>query len=127
MDSIVEYDSIVNQYFLPMIKQKVENPKEELEKEIKNQKDRFTRIREAYIEKVFTFEEYNKERKKVEEIIDKLEIELEETEVCEQLKFTPNDILVKRDIDFINSIKYPENIKIIQNFGTNTQEKKNQI
>ena len=78
MDSIVEYDSIVNQYFLPMIKQKVENPKEELEKEIKNQKDRFTRIREAYIEKVFTLEEYNKERKKVEEIIDKLEIELEE-------------------------------------------------
>ena len=95
MDSIVEYDSIVNQYFLLMIKQKVENPKEELEKEIKNQKDRFTRIREAYIEKVFTLEEYNKERKKVEEIIDKLEIELEETEVCEQLKFTPNDILVK--------------------------------
>lgn len=32
MDSIVEYDSIVNLYFLPMIKQKVENPKEELEK-----------------------------------------------------------------------------------------------
>ena len=111
MDSIVEYDSIVNQYFLPMIKQKVENPREELEKEIKNQKDRFTRIREAYIEKVFTLEEYNKERKKVEEIIDKLEIELEETEVCEQLKFTPNDILVKRDIDFINSIKYPEKYK----------------
>ena len=30
--SIVEYDSIVNQYFLPMIKQKIENPKEELKK-----------------------------------------------------------------------------------------------
>ena len=80
-------------------------------KKIKNQKDRFTRIREAYIEKVFILDEYNKERKKVEEIIDKLEIELEETEVCEQLKFTPNDILVKRDIDFINSIKCPEKYK----------------
>ena len=34
MDSIVEYDSIVNQYFLPMIKQKIENPKDELLKEI---------------------------------------------------------------------------------------------
>src|SRR5574344_2037007 len=111
MDSIVEYDSIVNQYFLPMIKQKVENPREELEKEIKNQKDRFTRIREAYIEKVFTLEEYNKERKKVEEIIENLETKLKDTEVCEQLKFTPNDILVKRDIDFINSIKYPDKYK----------------
>ena len=59
MDSIVEYDSIVNQYFLPMIKQKIENPKEELEKELKNQKSKFDRIREAYINEVFTLKEYN--------------------------------------------------------------------
>ena len=61
MDSIVEYDSIVNQYFLPMIKQKIENPKEELEKELKNQKSKFDRIREAYINEVFTLKEYNQE------------------------------------------------------------------
>ena len=29
----------------------------------------------------------------------------------QKLKFTPNDILVKRDIDFINSIKYPDKYK----------------
>ena len=111
MDSIVEYDSIVNQYFLPMIKQKIENPKEELEKELKSQKSKFNRIREAYINEVFTLKEYNQERKKVEDIINELETKLNETEVCEKLKFTPNDILVKRDIDFINSIKYPEKFK----------------
>ena len=111
MDSIVEYDSIVNQYFLPMIKQKIENPKDEIEKELKSQKDKFNRIREAYINEVFTLDEYNKERKKLEDIIDNLETKLKDTEVCEQLKFTPNDILVKRDIDFINSIKYPDKYK----------------
>lgn len=111
MDSIVEYDSIVNQYFLPMIKQKIENPKEELEKELKSQKSKFDRIREAYINEVFTLKEYNQERKKVEDIINDLETKLNETEVCEKLKFTPNDILVKRDIDFINSIKYPDKFK----------------
>ena len=111
MDSIVEYDSIVNQYFLPMIKQKIENPKEELQKELKTQKSKFDRIREAYINEVFTLKEYNEERKKVEDIINELEDKLSETEVCEKLKFTPNDILVKRDIDFINSIKYPEKYK----------------
>ena len=111
MDSIVEYDSIVNQYFLPMIKQKIENPKEELEKELKSQKSKFDRIREAYINEVFTLKEYNEQRKKVEKIINELETKLNETEVCEQLKFTPNDILVKRDIDFINSIKYPDKFK----------------
>ncbi len=111
MDSIVEYDSVVNQYFLPMIKQKIENPKEELEKELKSQKSKFDRIREAYINEVFTLKEYNQERKKVEDIINDLETKLNETEVCEKLKFTPNDILVKRDIDFINSIKYPDKFK----------------
>ena len=68
MDSIVEYDSIVNQYFLPMIKQKIENPK----KELKSQKSKFDRIREAYINEVFTLKEYNQERKKVEDIINNL-------------------------------------------------------
>ena len=111
MDSIVEYDSIVNQYFLPMIKQKIENPKKELEKELKSQKSKFDRIREAYINEVFTLNEYNQERKKVEDIINDLETKLNETELCEKLKFTPNDILVKRDIDFINSIKYPDKFK----------------
>ena len=33
IDNIVEYDSVVNQFFLPMIKQKIENPKEDIEKE----------------------------------------------------------------------------------------------
>ena len=125
MDSIVEYDSIVNQYFLPMIKQKIENPKEELQKELKTQKSKLDRIREAYINEVFTLNEYNEERKKVEDLINELEDKLNETEVCEKLKFTPNDILVKRDIDFINSIKYPEKYKDRNKFWNDyTREEK---
>lgn len=65
MDFIVEYDSIVNQYFLPMIKQKIENPKEELQKELKTQKSKFDRIRDTYINEVFTLKEYNEEQKKL--------------------------------------------------------------
>ena len=128
MDSIVEYDSIVNQYFLPMIKQKIENPKEELEKELRSQKSKFDRIREAYINEVFTLKEYNEQRKKVEKIINDLETRLNETEVCEKLKFTPNDILVKRDIDFINSIKYPEKFKQRNKFWSEyTREEKSEL
>lgn len=111
IDDIVEYDSVVNQFFLPMIKQKIENPKEDIEKEIKKQKDKFKRIREAYVNEVFTLEEYDLERKKVENTIEELEMKLNETELCDELKFTPEDILIKRDIDFINSIKYPEKYK----------------
>ncbi len=111
IDDIAEYDSVVNQFFLPMIKQKIENPKEDIEKEIKKQNDKFKRIREAYINEVFTLEEYHSERKKVENTIEELETKLNESEICEELRFTPDDILIKRDIDFINSIKYPEKYK----------------
>ena len=36
IDELTEYDSVVNQFFLPMIKQKFDEPKEQLEKEINN-------------------------------------------------------------------------------------------
>mgnify|MGYP000039629301 CR=1 FL=1 len=38
-----------------MIKQKIENPTEELQKELKNQKSKFERIKEAYINEVLAF------------------------------------------------------------------------
>ena len=111
IDEVVEYDSVVNQFFLPMMKQKIENPRDDIQKEINEQNDKLSRIKKAYINGVFDLEEYDKERKIVENTIENLEIKLDETEVCEGLKFTPEDILVKRDIDFINSIKYPNRYK----------------
>ena len=35
---ILEYDNVVNEFFLPVLKSKVDNPKEQLEKELKNLK-----------------------------------------------------------------------------------------
>ncbi len=111
INEIVEYDSVVNQFFLPMMKQKIENPKDDLTKEIKEQNDKLERIKKAYINGVFKLEEYEKERKVIENNIENLEVKLSDTEICDDLKFTPEDILVKRDIDFINSIKYPTRYK----------------
>ena len=105
IDELVEYDSVVNQFFLPMIKQKFEEPKEELKKEIKKQNDRLERIRKAYISGAFDLEEYNAEKKIVDYTILKLEEELNETENSEELNYTPQDILLKRDIDYINRVK----------------------
>lgn len=105
IEELVEYDSVVNQFFLPMIKQKFDEPKEELKKEIKKQNDRLERIRKAYISGAFDLKEYNTEKKIVDDVILKLEEELNETENSEELNFTPQDILLKRDIDYINRVK----------------------
>jgi len=111
IDELVEYDSVVNQFFLPMIKQKFDEPKEQLEKEINEQKTKLERIRKAYINGVFELKEYNEEKKIVENAITELESKLNTTDCAEELKFTPKDILLKRDIDFINKIKLEKEYK----------------
>ena len=105
IDELTEYDSVVNQFFLPMIKQKFDEPKEQLEKEINNQKNKLERIKKAYINGAFELKEYNEEKKIVENAIKELENKLDTTDCVEELKFTPRDILLKRDIDFINKFK----------------------
>ena len=105
ISELVEYDSVVNQFFLPMIKQKFDEPKELLEKEIKEQKAKLERIKKAYVNGVFELKEYNEEKKIVEKVLENLENELNATDCAEELKFTPKDILLKRDIDFINKLK----------------------
>ena len=105
ISELVEYDSVVNQFFLPMIKQKFDEPKEQLEKEIKEQYNKLERIKKAYINGAFEVQEYKEEKKIVENAITELENKLDTTDCAEELKFTPKDILLKRDIDFINKIK----------------------
>ena len=128
INEIVEYDSVVNQFFLPMIKQKFDEPKELLEKELDKQNAKLDRIRKAYISGAFDLEEYNAEKKIVDEAISKIQSELNTTNITEELKFTPQDILLKRDIDFINKVKlkdeYKERTKTWKDY---TREEKSDI
>ncbi len=98
-----------------MIKSKISNPKEQIEKEIKNQQAKRERIKQAYINGSFTLEEHDKEVKYVDETIAELERQILEQEQIKELKFTPEpeDILIKRDMDFINQVKLPMLYKAI--------------
>ncbi len=128
VNELVEYDSVVNQFFLPMIKQKFDEPQEELKKDIIKQKDKLERIKRAYINGVFSLEEYNDERKLVESALEKLQNEFDEATSCETLNFTPQDILLKRDIDYINKVKlekeYKERTKTWKDY---TREEKSEL
>ena len=128
VNELVEYDSVVNQFFLPMIKQKFDEPQEELKKDINKQKDKLERIKRAYINGVFSLEEYNDEKKLVESALEKLQNELDEATSCETLNFTPQDILLKRDIDYINKVKlekeYKERTKTWKDY---TREEKSEL
>ena len=104
---ILEYDNVVNEFFLPVLKSKVDNPKEQLEKELKSLNNKKERIRKAYIDELFTEEEFKQESKIIENQIEMINSKLLENSQAEQLSFTTEDILLKRDMDFINKVKLP--------------------
>ena len=107
INDLVEYDSVVNQFFLPMIKQKFDEPRENIEKDIKKQNDKLERIRKAFVDGIFTEEEFKQETKLIENQIEIINSKILENSQTEQLNFTMEDILLKRDMDFINKVKLP--------------------
>ena len=107
LSDIFEYDSVVNEFFLPVLQNKIQNPKEDFEKEITNLNNKKIRIRKAYIDELFTEEEYKEETNIIENKIKDLQKKILENEQVSKLNLSVDDILVKRDMDFINSIKLP--------------------
>ena len=107
LSDILEYDNVVNEFFLPVLKSKLDNPKQEYEKEKKSINNKKDRIRKAYIDSIFTEEEYKNELELIENQIKDINSKLLENSQAEQLNFTTEDILLKRDMDFINKVKLP--------------------
>ena len=96
-------------------KYKLDNPKEKLYKKIKLLENKKDRIRKAYINESFTLEEYDKEISIVEASIKDLKRQLLENEQANDMNFTMEDILLKRDLTFLNKIKFPTLYKGIIN------------
>lgn len=107
LSDILEYDNVVNEFFLPVLKSKIDNPREQLEKELKSLNNKKGRIRKAYIDSIFTEEEYKEELALIEKQIETVNSKLLENSQSEQLNFTIDDILLKRDMDYINKLKLP--------------------
>ena len=104
---ILEYDNVVNEFFLPVLKSKIDNHKIELENELKKLNNKKERIRKAFIDELFTEEEFKQESKLIENQIEMINFKILENSQTEQLNFTMEDILLKRDMDFINKVKLP--------------------
>ena len=107
LNDVFEYDSVVNEFFLPVLKNKLENSKDELEEEIKKLNNKKKRLKEGFVNELFTIEEFKDETEKLDNLIKDLEEKIISNQQAEQLNFTVDDILLKRDMDYINKIKLP--------------------
>ena len=108
LNNIVEYDAVVNNFFLPLLKNKINNPEKDYERELKNQQLKKERIRKAYINGSFEYEVFEEKNKLVDNNIKELERKILENSQLNTLNFNEEDILVYRDLDYLNSLRYPE-------------------
>lgn len=107
LSDLLEYDSVVNNFFLPVLQNSSEDFEDRLLEEIKVQQAKKDRIKDAYIDGVFTLDDYKSKISTIDKNISELKKQILENKKNIQLEITKEDILIKRDIDFINKFKFP--------------------
>ena len=105
--TIIEYDITVRQFFAPLLKHKVENTNELLTKEINTLKDKITRLKDAYLNKIIDMEEYKQDKEYLETRIKDIEKKQQEERELDQYNFTFEDIMLKRDLESIKCLINP--------------------
>lgn len=65
LNEIFEYDGIVNSYYFPLLKNKLNVVEKDYDKEIKILKSKKDRIADAYISRTFDKEMYEKKSKEI--------------------------------------------------------------
>lgn len=105
--SIIEYDLTVKKYFAPLLKHKVEKINELLVKELNKLKDKQTRLKESYLNKVIDIDEFNEYKNYLNSRIKDIENKIKEEQELEQYNFTFEDIMLKRDLESIKELNSP--------------------
>lgn len=73
LSDILEYDNVVNEFFLLLLKNKFSDSKDDLEKILKTLIYKKDRLKKAYLEEIFTMEEFKEENRKVNFDINNIE------------------------------------------------------
>ncbi len=110
---LIEKDNLINKYYIPFIKSKLDNNTEEYVKKIKELEKQKDRIKIAYMQGIVKIDEFGNELKSIEFNIEELEKKIKEKKQVENFNFTTNDLLILEDTKKIDELVYPD--KIIEN------------
>ena len=105
---LIKKDNLINKYYTPFIKSKVDDNTEEYKKKLKDLEKQKDRIKVAYMQGFVKIEEFGNELKSIEYNIKELETKIKEQKDYENFSFTTNDLLVIEDKDRIDNLVHPE-------------------
>ena len=124
MLELAKQDDLINNYYTPFIKSKLEDKTEDYKKEIKDLDKQLDRIKTAYIKGVVKLEDFDKEIKHIEYQKSDLEKRQKEQKQYEDLSFTLNDLLIIQDIQ---EIEFYTNPDVLNNWSNKSKEDKQKI
>ena len=124
MLELAKQDDLINNYYTPFIKSKLEDKTEDYKKEIKDLDKQLNRIKTAYIKGVVKLEDFDKEIKHIEYQKSDLEKRQKGQKQYEDLSFTLNDLLIIQDIQ---EIEFYTNPDVLNNWSNKSKEDKQKI
>lgn len=124
MLELAKQDDLINNYYTPFIKSKLEDKAEDYKKEIKDLDKQLDRIKTAYIKGVVKLEDFDKEIKHIEYQKSDLEKRQKGQKQYEDLSFTLNDLLIIQDIQ---EIEFYTNPDVLNNWSNKSKEDKQKI
>ena len=124
MLELAKQDDLINNYYTPFIKSKLEDKTEDYKKEIKESDKQLDRIKTAYIKGVVKLEDFDKEIKHIEYQKSDLEKRQKEQKQYENLSFTLNDLLIIQDMQ---EIEFYTNPDVLNNWSNKSKKDKQKI
>ena len=124
MLELAKQDDLINNYYTPFIKSKLEDKTEDYKTEIKDLDKQLDRIKTAYIKGVVKLEDFDKEIKHIEYQKSDLEKRQKEQKQYELLSFTLNDLLIIQDMQ---EIEFYTNPDVLNNWSNKSKEEKQKI
>ena len=124
MLELAKQDDLINNYYTPFIKSKLEDKTEDYKKEIKELDKQLDRIKTAYIKGVVKLEDFDKEIKHIEYQKSDLEKRQKGQKQYEDLSFTLNDLLIIQDIQ---EIEFYTNPDVLNNWSNKSKKDKQKI
>ena len=119
-------DELINDYYTPFIKSKLDNKQIYYEKEIKELDKQLDRIKTAYIKGILKIDDFENEIKQIEFNKNDLIKKYQEQKQYENLSFTVDDLLILQDKQQIDEFVKPELFFINLNKWLNTSREKKQ-
>ena len=109
MNELVKEDELLNNYYTPFIKSKLENNQIDFDEQIKELDKQMDRIKNAYIKGILKINDFDKEIKHIEFQRKDLLKKQKEQKQYENLSFTIDDLLILQDEQEVDSFVNPEN------------------